>query len=117
MQAALLAAGELPDRAREVCVRKTEALEQLRRRQFPPTGDIGRALRLEKVTDQFAANGIQLVRFLAQPRHLCGLPSLDNTGGWLQGPRDQVEQRGFAGGVGAEDAGSLARSDPPFDVL
>ena len=117
LQAPLLAAGQIADRRGHLGVGEAEPLQQLGRGHLLAAGHVGGALAADHVADPVRADVLELVELLGQRHDLDGLALLDPPRRRFDGARDQTEQGRLARSVGAEDAGALAGTDPPLDVL
>jgi hypothetical protein len=96
-----------------VLAAEAEPFQQLRGGEFLAADDEAGAGAGQHLAHAVVDDFGELGELLVQDGELDGHAALHPSGAGGDGAREQAEQRGLAGAVRAEDAGALARAEPP----
>ena len=117
LHAALLSARQVADRRHQLRGFKAEPFHQLTGRDFLAVDDIAGLVAGQYFLDLVFAEFLQLVEPLRKHRELHGLADVDMPGCRRERAVDELEQRGFAGAVRADDAETVTGADQPGHVV
>ena len=117
MHAALLAAGQVTNRRHQLCGLKAKPLHKLARSDFFTLHDVAGLIAAQHFLNLVLAQLLQLVQTLGKNGELHGLADVHVAHGRGKRAIDELEQRGLAGTISADDAETVARTDQPCHVI
>ena len=113
LHAALLPAGQVADRGHQLRGLEAEPFHQLPRGHLLAVHDVAGLVPAQHLLDLVLAERLQLVQPLREHRETNRLADVHMAGGRGDRPVEDLQQRGLAGAVRADDAETVAGADQP----